>query len=144
MEPVTLAATAVRLLLPLFGRAAGKGADRLGESVADAGTSAARSLYERIKAKLTSGSYGSALLDGVEERPEDPHRQQNLAAELATALADDPGFAADLRRLVTEAAQGPDAEITATGTGAVAGRDVHQTGRYVAGRDLAIGPETEG
>ncbi len=139
MEPLSLAAAALALLVPFFKQAAGKLAERAGEAVADTALPKVRALYERVRAKLAPGSYEGALLDGVQAEPDDAGRQEILKAELAKVIADDRGFATELGRLVDEAEKAGGVQIVATDTGVVAGRDVHQRGKYVAGRDMTIG-----
>jgi hypothetical protein len=139
VDPLSLAAAAVGLLVPLFRATADKFAERAGEVIADAALPKVKALYERVRARCVPGSYQGALLDGVEAEPDDPGRQEILKAELAKLLAQDKKFATDLQHLIDEAEQAGGVRVTATDAGAVAGRDVNQRGRYVAGRDLRIG-----
>jgi hypothetical protein len=142
MEPLSLAAAAVGLLAPYLQQTAGVLADRAGQAIADAALPKVKALYERVRAKLTPGSYQGALLDGVQEAPEDPGRQEILKAELAKVIRQDPEFAAELERLVTEAQAAGGVRITATDAGVVAGRDVHQqAGGDVVGRDKIGGDQ---
>ena len=145
MDPLSLAAVAVGLLVPLFRQTADKLAERAGEAIADAALPKLKALYDRVRAKLAPGSYQAVLLDGVETEPDDPARQEVLKAELAKLLRQDRQFAADLERLVgeAEAEAAGGARITATDTGVVAGRDAHLRGQYVAGRDMTVGPPTD-
>lgn len=138
MEPLSLAAAVVALLVPFFNQAAGKVAERAGEAIADSALPTVRALYERLRTKLGAGTYEGALLDGVQDQPDDPDRQQSLKVSLAKLIAQDASLQADLERLVAEADVGG-IGITATDAGAVAGRDVLQKGHYVAGRDMTIG-----
>jgi len=138
VEPLSLAAAAVGLLVPYFQQAAGQVAERAGEALADAGLSKVKALYARVRAKLAPGSYRGALLEGVQAEPEDPGRLEILQAELAKLIAADPQFAGELERLVADAEQAGAVRVTAIGSGMVAGRDVHQRGRYAAGRDMTI------
>ncbi|HET9610553.1 MAG TPA: hypothetical protein VFP06_13165 [Acidimicrobiales bacterium] len=138
VDPVTLAAAAVAILAPFLRRVTEQTADNVSEAISDAAVPAAKRLYQAVRARLRPGSYAANQLDGVEERPDSESRQQALQAALAEELEADPSFAAELEALVTEA-QAAGVQITARDTGAVAGRDVHQRGRYVAGRDLNIG-----
>ena len=139
MEPLSLAAVAVGLLVPYFKQAAGKLAERVGEGIADAALPKVKALYERVRSKLAPDSYQSALLGGVEAEPDDANRQEILKAELGKILADDRKFAEDVMRLVDEAEKSGAVRIAATNSGVVAGRDANLSGRYVAGRDLKIG-----
>jgi hypothetical protein len=139
MDPVSLAATAVALLGPYLAQAAGGFATRSGEAIAEGAVPKVKALYERLRAKLVSGSYPRALLEGVEAEPDNPDRQEILKAELAKLLAQDERFASELERLVKEAEQAGGVRITATDVGVVAGRDASLRGRYVAGRDMRVG-----
>jgi hypothetical protein len=139
MDPLSLAAAAVGLLVPYFRQAAGKIAERAGERLADSTLAGLRSLYERVRAGLVPGSYRGGLLEGVQAEPDDPGLQEVLKLELAKLIAADPQFAEELERLVAHAEQAGAVRITASDSGMVAGRDVQQHGRYVAGRDMAIG-----
>ena len=139
MDPLSLAAAVVGLLVPLFKQAAGRLAERSGESVADAAIPAVKALFARVRARLAPDKYRGALLDGLQAEPNDTERQQILKSELAKLIAQDEEFAAELARLVVEAEQAEGVQVTATDSGIVAGRDVYQQGQYIAGRDLTIG-----
>jgi hypothetical protein len=142
MEPVSLAAAAVGLLAPYLQQTAGVLADRAGQAIADAALPKVKALYERIRGKLRPGSYQEALLEGVREAPEDPGRQEILKAELAKIISQDPQFAAELERLVTEARAAGGVRITATDAGVVAAGDVQQwAGGDVVGRDKIGGDQ---
>jgi hypothetical protein len=137
MDPFSLAAAAVALLAPYLQQASGVLAERAGQAMADAALPKVKALYERIRAKLRPGSYQGALLDGVQEAPDDIGRQEILKTELAKVISQDHEFAAELERLVNEAQAAGGVHITATEAGVVAGGDVTQwAGGDVAGRDL--------
>jgi hypothetical protein len=142
MDPVALAAAAVALLAPYLQQAGGVLADRAGQAIADAALPKVKALYERIRAKLRSHSYQGALLDGVQEAPEDPGRQEILTAELAKIIGQDPQFAAELERLVSEAQAAGGVRITASDAGVVAAGNVYQqAGGDVVGRDKIGGDQ---
>jgi hypothetical protein len=143
VEPLSLAAAAVGLLVPFFKETAGKLAERASEAIAEAAVPSVKRLYEFVRAKLAPGSYQGALLDGVQVEPDDAGRQEILKAELAKLVAQDQQFATELARLVGEAQQAGGVQIAATDAGVVAGRDANLRGRYVAGRDLRIGEVPE-
>ena len=126
------------LLAPFFSQAAGKLAERSGEFVAEAALPKVKELYNRVRARLVPGSYQGALLDGVRAEPNDAGRQEILKAELAKLIAQDEDFAAEVQRLVDEAEKAGGVQLTASDVGVVAGRDVHQRGQYVAGRDMTV------
>jgi hypothetical protein len=48
-------------------------------------------LYHTLRAHLRAGSYEAGQLEGVEDKPDSPARQQALAATLAEYLAAHPG-----------------------------------------------------
>jgi len=138
VEPVSLAAAAVSLLAPFLQRLGGQVAEQASDALADAAVPVVKRLYQTVKAKLLPGSYAGNQLEGVEERPDSEGRQQALRTALAEELAADPEFSVQVARLVSEA-QAAGVQVVANDAGAVAGRDVHQHGQYVAGRDLLIG-----
>jgi hypothetical protein len=138
IEPISLAAMTVTLLVPFLQRIGERVADHASDALADAAVPAVKRLYQTLKAKLSPGSYAANQLQGVEERPDSEGRQQALATALAEALAADQELAAQVERLVDEA-RAAGAQVNARDAGVVAGRDVHQHGQYVAGRDLHIG-----
>ena len=125
MEPLSLAAAAVALLVPYLQQASGVLAYRTGEAVADAALPKVKALYERVRSKLSPGSYQGALLDGLQEAPEDVGRQEIFKAELAKAISQDSEFTAELERLVSEAQAAGGVQIAASEAGVVAGGDVH-------------------
>jgi hypothetical protein len=145
MDPLSLAAAAVALLAPYLQQAGGVLADRAGEAIADASLAKVRALYEQVRAKLRPGSYQGALLDGVQEAPEDVGRQEILKAELAKVISQDQTFAAELERLVNEAEVAGGVQIAASDAGMMAGGDVHQwAGGDVVGRDKIGGDHVGG
>ncbi|MDX6740847.1 hypothetical protein [Actinocorallia sp. A-T 12471] len=138
MEPVTLAAAAVGILAPYLGQIAGGGLARIGETATDRASQRVTDLYRAIRARVTGQPYEEAILDGAEAQPDSEARRTTLQNALAELLAADPDFAATLTPLVNAAkAEGP-RHVQASQSGAVAGGDVHQSGTYVAGRDLHI------
>jgi hypothetical protein len=86
---------------------------------------------------MTGDAYNQAILQGAEDKPDSPERLDTLAKTLASILQEDPEFTDTLASLLDQATTGQ--HIQATDSGATAGRDFHQTGTYVAGRDLIIG-----
>jgi hypothetical protein len=143
VDPTSLAAAAVAVLGPYLAQAASGFAKRTGETIADGAVPAVKALYERLRSRLSPGSYQGALLDGVEAEPDDPGRQEILKAELAKLLEQDKRFAAELEGLVEAAERAGGAQITATGAGVVAGRDVNLRGNYVAGKNMYIGSPSQ-
>ena len=127
MDPVTLAAAAVGLLVPFFKRVGEHVLDRAGSDLADAAASKVEALYERVKAKLSGDDYNATLLKGAEANPDSPSRQANLQGVLVEQIEQDKGFKAALERLVADAEAAGAVTIQATDAGAVAGRDFHMT-----------------
>ncbi|MCT9078534.1 hypothetical protein [Streptomyces fulvoviolaceus] len=116
--------------------------ERTADALSDSAFPKVQRLYQAVKNKLAPGSYSGNVLEGAEDRPDSESRRQALSAALAEELEDDPAFAAEVERLVAEA-EGAGARVTAVDSGATAGRDFIQYGRYVAGRDMAIGTPPE-
>jgi hypothetical protein len=140
MDPFSLAAAAVALLVPFFRETASGIAERTGEMIAESALPKVKALYARVRAKLGPGSYRGALLDGVQEDPDDTGRQQILKTELAKVIGEDHEFATELARLVNDAQAAGGVQIKADGAGVVAGRDVHQW----AGGDVVAGDKVGG
>jgi hypothetical protein len=128
MDPVTLAAATVGLLVPFFKRLGEKVLDRAGSDLADVAAAKVEALYERVKAKLTGDDYNAALLKGVQADPDSSSKQANLQTVLVDQVQQDDGFRTALERLVAEAEAAGAVRIQASNTGAVAGRDFIQRG----------------
>ncbi|MGH3243298.1 MAG: hypothetical protein ACRDNL_23165 [Spirillospora sp.] len=139
MEPVTLAAAAVGALVPYLGQIAGGSLARLGEAASDGASQHIVELYRTIRARVTGTPYEEAVLDGAEAQPDNEGRRAALQNVLAELLEADPDFAARLEHLVEQAGQVEVRQVQVTDSGAVAANDLHQSGTYVAGRDLHIG-----
>jgi hypothetical protein len=139
MDGPTLAATVVSLLTPYLQRIAGKATDQL----AEAAVPAAGRLYEALRRRLASTPYAAGQLAGLEERPELAGRQQALASALAERIADDADLAEELERLVGETHAANSTIVGRIEGPAAFGGSVHQQGRYVAGHDLVIHPDSD-
>ncbi|MFC4054088.1 hypothetical protein ACFOY4_30720 [Actinomadura syzygii] len=139
MEPVTLAAAAVGALVPYLGQMAGGGLARLGEAASDSASQHIVELYRAIRSRVTGAPYEEAVLDGAEAQPDSEGRRTALQNALAELLASDPDFAAHLEQLLEQVDQAEIRQLQITDSGAVAANDLHQSGTYVAGRDLHIG-----
>lgn len=139
VEPAGLAATAVALLTPYLQRLAGRVVEHAADAIADEALPAVQRLYDTLRVRLRPGTYAANQLQGVEESPDSDGRQQALRAALVEELEDDPAFAAEIERLVNDTQEAGGVQIRVTDTGIVAGRDVNQRGRYVAGRDMTVG-----
>jgi hypothetical protein len=142
MDPVSLATSAAALLAPyLLDRGLGKVADDL----TDAARAKVKELYQWLRGALDGRQAGRAL-ERLERDPgNDGYRvafQVELADLVESESARDPAFAATLERLVADAQRAAGASFgQVRDAGAVAGRDVHQQGRNVAGRDLYVGKD---
>jgi hypothetical protein len=140
VDPLSLAAAAIALLVPYFQQAAGAAAERTGEVLAESALPKVKALYEKLRTRLPRGGYRGALLDGVREEPDDTGRQEILTTELAKVLSEDHEFAAELAKLVDDAQAAAGTRIKASDAGVVAGRDVRQlAGGDVVGRDKVGG-----
>ena len=139
VEPVSLAASAVALLVPYLQQAAGRVAEQATDAAVDVALPALKRLYEVVKAKLRPGTYGGNQLRGMEERPDSEGRQQALRTALVEELESDPSFAAELVHVVREAQEATGVRVSAVDAGVVAGRDARLRGRFVAGRDMNLG-----
>jgi hypothetical protein len=140
MDPTTLATTVVGLIV-LYLRQVG---ERVVGTLADRGASATQGiierLYQALKGHLRPGSYEAGQLEGVEAKPDNPGRQQALAATLAEFLAQHPDVAVELEGLVAQAEQAG-AHVQAIGSGITAGGNINiEASGDITGRDR-IGSE---
>lgn len=136
-----LAAAAVALLVPFFKRLGGRLLGHAEEEAFEALRPRLEALYERVKAKLGSGTYEGVLLQGLEQEPDAAERQDNLTRAVAAAADADEEFRASLAELVEEAEAAGAAVlyVTAQDSGITAGGDVDiQAGGNVSGRDQSI------
>lgn len=108
IELAGLAAAAVAILVPILGKAAEKGAGVLAES-------AAKSLYELVKKKLTTPAAQEALLDAA-EAPASADAQTVLRVQIEKALQRDEELVRLLSALVEQhERQGPGQTVRITG-----------------------------
>jgi len=136
MDPVTLASTAVGLLVPVL--------KSFGDKIVDAGGDAAvtkiRALYERIKRRLTGDPYDEQLLDGVAADPRSESRARNLRDRIAELMEADAEFRAEVEALVQDAERAGATAVSAAGSGITAGGNVSQVaGGDAVGRDKISG-----
>jgi hypothetical protein len=140
MDPVSLATSAAALLAPyLLDRGIGKVADE----VTEAAVAKVRELYRWLRGAL-AGRPADRALDRLERDPGNDGYLVAFQVELADLVesksGSDQAFVATLERLVEEAQRAAGVSFSQVhDTGAVAGRDVHLRGGYVAGRDMIIG-----
>jgi CHAT domain len=135
-RPARLAAAVVHLLVPYYKEPAGKVIDA---TATEAALPKIRALHELLRGRFDRSSYQAALLDGVQEAPEDTGRQEILKAELAKAISQDREFAVEVKRLVGEAHAAGGVQITASDSGRVVGGRIRQSaeqGGVVVGGDI--------
>jgi hypothetical protein len=143
MDPATLAAGAVALLVPFLERIGGQLADQIGTDLGQAVVDKLGHLYERVRSRVAGDRFAEPALERLAARPESELRQAAFAEVLGELLDKDPSFAAELEALVEGArtAGGPAvAQIFDAGAVAIQG-DVRMQGRYVAGRDMTVGDQ---
>lgn len=129
-----LAIAAVSLILPFIKKALTPTANNMAD---DAGL-ALKTLYEKIRNRFRKGTYEGALLDGVEDKPDDRDRQDALAKELAKHLEEDSAFRESVSHLV-ESIQPATAKssITAQDAGTI-GENIQINATSYVGRDVNI------
>jgi len=137
MDPMTLAATVVAALAPFLGKFTDGALTRAGEAAADTAGAKIGALYRAVRKRMTGDGYHQAILQGAEDKPDNPARLDALTGTIGSILQEDPEFAVTLTELLEQVTGSQDFQVSESGI--VAGRDVHQTGTYVAGRDLTIG-----
>lgn len=142
MDPVTIATSAVSLLVPYLAKGGRAIADKVGKDVWDKVSNKVETLHETIKNKFSSDDYYSQTLKRLEEKPEDKGRQSNLESVLKEVLAEDTQFQKMLSQLLNETKEaGGDSIIQVYGSGAAATHGGVAAGErgYAAGRDNVIG-----
>ena len=142
MDPVTLAASAVSLLVPYLAKAGRIVVENAGKDVGEFVSSKVEALYEAVKNKFTRNDYASQSLKRLAEKPDDEDRQATMKGVLKDALADDPRLQEMLSQLLAEIKQvGGDSIIQVYGSGAAATRGGVAAGErgYAAGGDINIG-----
>ncbi|MFF3877429.1 hypothetical protein [Streptomyces sp. NPDC001978] len=136
MDPTLLASGAIAVLVAFLKATADKSA----ELASEAALGRLKSLYQAVKVKLARSDVDAGVFERFEADPSSTARQRALEGVLAEAIQEDSEFAAKVAQLLKDSE--PDvAHIIVTDSGAVAGGDVNQRGRYVAGRDLTVGVE---
>jgi len=118
MDPLTLAQSAVGILIPYLvkaGKAVVEEAGPVWEKV--------KAVHAAVKSALGGDGLGAQTLERVEENPEDTTWREPLAATLAEALEKNATLAEELQSLVADAeASGADViniNVTVTGHGRV-------------------------
>jgi hypothetical protein len=138
MDPVSLATSAVGLLVPLFRKLKAAVVDALTEDLVDAAVPKVEALYGQIRDRLPQGSYEGALLEGLKEQPDAEDRQRNLESALVKVLTEDRDLASMVSQLIQQAESAGGVRQHATDVGMVALGNVTQLGKYNAGRDQTI------
>jgi hypothetical protein len=102
VEPVSLSVGAVVAALVL------KAAEKTGEQGAESGWNAARRLLERLRSRFRErgNADAEAALARVEDPPASERHLKTLADAVDREASQDPGFAAELQRLIKEAESG--------------------------------------
>jgi hypothetical protein len=142
MDPISLATSAVALLIPFIIQMGGRVAEHMGDALARSGQTVVERLYQRVRARVTGEPYAEQALQRLEQQPDNDRRRRAFEDALADLLQAEPSFAEDIQRLVEDAGHATRTnytQITDAGTVAVEG-DVNLRGTYVAGRDLTAGP----
>jgi len=134
-----LATAVLSLILPFIKQTLTPAASQMAD---DAGLKL-KALYEKIRNRFRKGTYEGALLDGVEESPDDRDRQDAFARTLARHLETDAAFRESVTRLVESIQPTTDrSSITAQDAGAIAGGNIKiKTSAYVGhdvGHDFTI------
>lgn len=142
MDPVTLAGATVGLLVPYLKQLAGGVVNATGDQLGAAAATALGRVLAALKMRFgkDQDKHAEKQLQDMSARPGDTRHQHRLENALVEVIQDDPGFAADLERLVTEAQRvtGWQAAVgSAEGTIAIGG-NVRQQADYLAGRDMTI------
>ena len=135
-----LASQALPYLVTYLRHLGGRLADHAAGDLDDLVVGKLTAVYERIKAKVTGGSFPGQALERLEEEPENTHRQGAFEDALVEVMQGDPSFAAALADLLedTRQAAGPTlTRIEESGATAIHG-DITMKGTNVAGRDLRV------
>ena len=131
-----LAMAAVALILPFIKKTLTPVANQIADDVAASEGAKVKALYEKIRNKLRKGTYDGALLDGVEESPDDHDRQEALAKVLAKRLETDTAFRESVTSLVESIQPRTEgASLSAQDVGMVAQRDIKIRAKDFVGRD---------
>ncbi|MCA1656227.1 MAG: hypothetical protein LC713_00655 [Actinobacteria bacterium] len=138
MDPATLAAAVLPLVLTWF-RKKGEGVlDKAADSAGAAALDKLEKIYHAVLARFSADPFDEQVLDRVAEDPENGPRQKTFEAVLTERLGEDVDFAKVLEGLLQELSLSGGTSVVAIDTGIAAGGDVTQSGRYVAGRDLTV------
>lgn len=96
MDTREAATTAVTLIVPLLNEGGKEAAKQLGKAAFEG----VGNLLQLISSKLRQHDYGLQTLERLESRPDSEARRGALAAVIAEEAMEDPGFGAELIRLV--------------------------------------------
>jgi hypothetical protein len=140
MEPISVAAAVVALLVPYLRHMGDRAADNMGDALGEAAMVKLAGLYRQVKARMASQPVAARALEDLEQRPSDDHCRVVFQGALADLMRSEPAFARALRRLVDDSARvGSPALARIADSGAVTLRgDITIRGQNVAGRDLTI------
>jgi hypothetical protein len=140
MDPTSLAASAVSLLVPYLARIGGQVVEHVGSDLSQIAIERLEQLYQRIKRKVAGDRFAEPALERLEQRPGSEVQQASLGEILGEMVSTDPIFATELAALVHQAQRTPGLAITQiSDAGAVAaGGNIHMQGINVAGRDITL------
>jgi hypothetical protein len=144
MDPATLAGLAVGALVRYLAAKGARLAGRAGGDVDRAIDQRLDRLYETVRARIVGDRSVEGTLHQLEADPADERQQGRLEYALENFLDSDRAFAATLAALLGGLADQHQGGVTVRDAGPVAfGGNVHQSGQYVAGRDLDVGRDRE-
>lgn len=145
-DPAMLASQALPFLLTYLRHVGGRLADRVAGDLDDMVLGKLTALYERVKTKVSGGSFAGQALERLGEEPENAWRQGAFEDALVEVVHRDPSFATVLAGLLEDAsrAAGPTlTHIEESGATSIHG-DITMKGTNVAGRDLQVGEQRLG
>lgn len=142
MDPMTIAASAVQLLLPVFRRLHGRMTSTIEQDLGTVLDEQIDQLYELIKQRIAGESLAETAFSSVQERPENERDQGALQLALAHLLTEDSEFRAAVQELLSESRPSGPAIQSISDSGALSiGGELHIDGVNAAGRDIHTGDQ---
>jgi hypothetical protein len=138
MDPATIAAAVIPVVITWFGKAGKQLLDKTAQAASEGALEKIKQIYETIRSRFSGDAFADQALQRVGDDPDSVPRRKTLEAVLTERLGEDAEFAATLQGLIEELASAGGTSIVAIESGVVAGGNVTQRGRFVAGRDLTI------
>ena len=105
MEPGILAAGVVQVVIWLARKLGDKLSDKVFDAAADKTIERLKAVYDLIREHVVPGSEAEAVIDKLRADPENERARTALQGYLLKLLDDEPSFAVELTRLLTEAGQ---------------------------------------